>query len=348
MPRKTKEVEVISNAKAVKKATKKEEPKPKKSTKKAAVKDATKKETKKATVKKEPKTKKTATKKSVAKNIEKKDTKTEKKSLKKDVEKKVSKATASSKKTTTKKTVEVKKTATKKSTTSKKATSKRTSKSKVPVFAAEYYDLPFRYNQTIVKILAQTPKNLFIYWEISDEDRANLKKQYGEYFFEITKPVLVVYNETLDYTFEVNIDDFANSWYLHVNDSNSEYKIELGRRPIPINYNYIPNYDIKKNGPIDQLKTSYIYISSSNELDAPNDKIMFNKLGKVYFKNIKTNEVIEKDIKDFPNIYKDGNFINIYKLYQKLYKEEIKNDSFNLYNPSSGNISSGSFSSRFY
>ena len=75
---------------------------------------------------------------------------------------------------------------------------------------------------------------------------------------------------------------------------------------------------------------------------------MFNKLGKVYFKNIKTNEVIEKDIKDFPNIYKDGNFINIYKLYQELYKEEIKNDSFNLYNPSSGNISSGSFSSRFY
>ena len=242
----------------------------------------------------------------------------------------------------------------KKETTTKKKTvaTKRVSKAKKGVeildrqFSAEYYDLPFRYNQTVVKILAQTPKNLFIYWEISDEDRESLKKQYGEYFFEITKPVLVVHNETLNYSFEVDIDDFANSWYLHVNDSNSEYKIELGRRPIPVNYNYISNYDVNKKGPIKEIQTPYIYISSSNELDAPNDKILFNMLDKVYFRNVKTNEIIEKDIKDFPNIYKNGKFINIYKLYQELYKEEIKNDSFNLLNPSSGNVGSGSFYER--
>ncbi len=258
---------------------------------------------------------------------------------------------ATAKVTTTKKT-----TSTKKATTTKKkaVTTKRVSKAKKDVeildrqFSAEYYDLPFRYNQTVVKILAQTPQNLFIYWEISDEDRESLKKQYGEYFFEITKPVLVVHNETLNYSFEVDIDDFANSWYLHVNDSNSEYKIELGRRPIPVNYNYISNYDVNKKGPIKEIQTPYIYISSSNELDAPNDKILFNMLDKVYFRNVKTNEIIEKDIKDFPNIYKNGKFINIYKLYQELYKEEIKNDSFNLLNPSSGNVGSGSFSSRFY
>ena len=242
----------------------------------------------------------------------------------------------------------------KKETTTKKKTvaTKRVSKAKKGVeildrqFSAEYYDLPFRYNQTVVKILAQTPQNLFIYWEISDEDRESLKKQYGEYFFEITKPVLVVHNETLNYSFEVDIDDFANSWYLHVNDSNSEYKIELGRRPIPVNYNYISNYDVNKKGPLKEIQTPYIYISSSNELDAPNDKILFNMLDKVYFRNVKTNEIIEKDIKDFPNIYKNGKFINIYKLYQELYKEEIKNDSFNLLNPSSGNVGSGSFYER--
>ncbi|HCC03866.1 MAG TPA: hypothetical protein DEP51_03290 [Clostridiales bacterium] len=253
--------------------------------------------------------------------------------------------TATAKKATTSKTATAKKTTSKTATTKKASTSKTASTKKV--FSAEYYDLPFRYNQTVVKILAQTPKNLFIYWEISDEDRLALKKQYGEYFFEITKPVLIVYNETLNYTFEVEIDDFANSWYLHVNDSNSEYKVELGRRPIPVNYSYMPDYDIEKNGPIEELKIPYFYISSSNELDAPNDRILFNKINKVYFRNVKTNELIEKDISDFPNIYKDGIFINIYKLYQELYKEEIKNDSFNLYNPSSGNIGSGSFSSRF-
>ena len=255
--------------------------------------------------------------------------------------------TATAKKASAAKTSTAKKASTSKTATAKKASSTKKTTAK-KVFSAEYYDLPFRYNQTVVKILAQTPKNLFIYWEISDEDRLALKKQYGEYFFEITKPVLIVYNETLNYTFEVEIDDFANSWYLHVDDSNSEYKVELGRRPIPVNYSYMPDYDIEKNGPIEELKIPYFYISSSNELDAPNDRILFNKISKVYFRNVKTNELIEKDISDFPNIYKDGIFINIYKLYHELYKEEIKNDSFNLLNPSSGNVGSGSFSSRFY
>ena len=327
MPRKTKEIaENDLNKPATKKTSMPKATSAKKST-------STKKT---STAKKSTSAKKTSTAKKAV--TTKKTSATKKASVPKKKEASVSKATKVQKKETT--------------TKKKTVATKRVSKAKKGVeildrqFSAEYYDLPFRYNQTVVKILAQTPKNLFIYWEISDEDRERLKKQYGEYFFEITKPVLVVHNETLNYSFEVDIDDFANSWYLHVNDSNSEYKIELGRRPIPVNYNYISNYDVNKKGPIKEIQTPYIYISSSNELDAPNDKILFNMLDKVYFRNVKTNEIIEKDIKDFPNIYKNGKFINIYKLYQELYKEEIKNDSFNLLNPSSGNVGSGSFYER--
>ena len=47
----------------------------------------------------------------------------------------------------------------------------------------EYYDLPYRYNETTVKILAQTPTTLFIYWDISDMDRASYIQKYGEDFF---------------------------------------------------------------------------------------------------------------------------------------------------------------------
>ena len=327
MPRKTKEIaENDLNKPATKKTTMPKATSAKKST-------STKKT---STAKKSTSAKKTSTAKKAV--TTKKTSATKKASVPKKKEASVSKATKVQKKETT--------------TKKKTVATKRVSKAKKGVeildrqFSAEYYDLPFRYNQTVVKILAQTPQNLFIYWEISDVDRESLKKQYGEYFFEITKPVLVVHNETLNYSFEVDIDDFANSWYLHVNDSNSEYKIELGRRPIPVNYNYISNYDVNKKGPIKEIQTPYIYISSSNELDAPNDKILFNMLDKVYFRNVKTNEIIEKDIKDFPNIYKNGKFINIYKLYQELYKEEIKNDSFNLLNPSSGNVGSGSFYER--
>ena len=218
-------------------------------------------------------------------------------------------------------------------------------------FSPEYYDLPYRYNQTIVKILAQTPTNLFIYWDISDEDRNSLKQQYGKYFFEITKPVLIVHNKTLGYSFEVEINDFANSWYLEVNDSDSEYKIELGRRPIPINYNYIPSYNAQEEPPIKPIEVPYIFISSSNEIISPNNKILFNLRDKVYFKNIKTNEIIERNIQDFKKVYHNGKFINIYDLYKELYSnlfnEDFSSDKFNLKNPSSGNLSSGSFSSRF-
>ena len=229
--------------------------------------------------------------------------------------------------------------------TLQKNTEKKSTKPTIHTFSPEYYDLPYRYNKTVVKILAQTPTNLFVYWEISDDDREKLKEQYGQYFFEITKPVLVIHNLTMNYSFEIDINDFANSWYFHVKDSSCEYKIELGRRPIPINYNYMPQYDVEKNGPINPVQVPFIYISSSNNLEAPNDHILFNNTNKIYFRNVKTNQIIEKDVKDFPFIVKDNKFVNIYELYKKLYKDEISDGKFDRMNPSSGNPSSGNLSS---
>ena len=229
--------------------------------------------------------------------------------------------------------------------TLQKNTEKKSTKPTIHTFSPEYYDLPYRYNKTVVKILAQTPTNLFVYWEISDDDREKLKEQYGQYFFEITKPVLVIHNLTMNYSFEIDINDFANSWYFHVNDSSCEYKIELGRRPIPINYNYMPQYNVEKNGPINPVQVPFIYISSSNNLEAPNDHILFNNTNKIYFRNVKTNQIIEKDVKDFPFIVKDNKFVNIYELYKKLYKDEISDGKFDRMNPSSGNPSSGNLSS---
>ena len=201
-----------------------------------------KKTTSSKTTKKTPSTKKADT-------VKKAKVSTSKTGAKKTTTKKTStsKSTSTTKKktTTSKKVSTAKKTETAKKKTAKKATTKKTSVKKPEVL--EYYDLPYRYNQTVIKVLAQTPTTLFIYWDISDEDRENYKKQYGENFFDITKPVLIVYNDTLGYNFEVEINDFANSWYLHVADSKCDYRIELGRRPIINN---------------DKLNTDYIFISN--------------------------------------------------------------------------------------
>lgn len=225
------------------------------------------------------------------------------------------KVKSSSKKVAGKSTTKTTKKATK--TT---ATKKSTKKEKVEII--EYYDLPYRYNQTIVKVLAQTPNTLFVYWDISDDDKNKYIEEYGEYFFNNTKPVLIVRNLTMNYSFEIDINDFANSWYLTVADSNCDYKIELGRRPIN---EYVT------------INNNYLYIANSNDIDAPNDHILFDNLSKfVYFRNVKTNATTKKDIISFSLLRKIGKISSIEEFYKKMYaNEKISFDKLDLRNPSS-------------
>ena len=241
-------------------------------------------------------------------------------------------------KTTNSKKTEAKKiknttAATKKSTSRKKSTASNKIATKAD-FKAEYYDLPFMYNKTVVRVLAQTPKMLFIYWEISDEDRSKLIDSFGENFFNSTKPVLIVYNDTLNYSFEVTIDDFANSWYLHIDDANCEYHVELGRKPI--------NHAQQYNQPV--YIPYYIYITSSNEMVSPNNRILFDFNKTIKFKNVKTGQIIEKDINQFKFITNYGIF-SIQDLYKYLYpNENFEVENIELTGSSS---KSGMFSSQF-
>lgn len=199
----------------------------------------------------------------------------------------------------------------------------------------EYYDLPYRYNKTLVKVLAQTPTNLFVYWDISDKDRENYKKQYGDNFFETTKPVLIIHNDSLGYSFEIEINDFANSWYLHVNDSKCSYRIELGRRPI----NHLANRE--------KINTDYIYISQSNEIESPNDRILLDSNQKlIHFKNVKTNQEYSMSLLDLKLQKSIEKIYNIYDLYKIIYENEVEN-IYDLSNPTSGNPSSINLSSKF-
>lgn len=289
-----------------------------------------------------------------------------KQSLEKNTSKKNTKATTSSKKTATKKLSntstkkktsskikstekngaitkkdETQKSVAKKSSTKKTINTKKTVKKVLEPISTvmEYYDLPFRYNQTVVKILAQTPNILFIYWDISDNDRKSYEKQYGKTFFENTRPVLIITNTTMNYTFEVEINDFANSWYLHINDANCDYKVELGRR-FKTSFDAIPSRDEISDEDLTTITpytvNEYIYITSSNKIEAPNDHILFDKLGKsVFFRNVKTNFIEEKNIFSLSYMQNMGKVYNIYDLYKKIYKDELISDEFGLNLPSS-------------
>lgn len=220
--------------------------------------------------------------------------KTSKENAKKSVEKKVkTKKTISKKKelsttsTTVKKIDKAKvKTTAKTKAANTKTTSKITKKSPIEkrtatAYIPEFYELPGSYDSTVVKILAQTPNKLFVYWEISQKDRESFMTTYGNDFFTNSYPILLITNTTKNYKFEVAINDFANCWYLDINDANCKYVVELARKPI------FNNNDIRDD---------FIYVTHSNHLDIPNNSVLFNvNLSAVEFKNIQTNSSMSYD-----------------------------------------------------
>ena len=196
-----------------------------------------------------------------------------------------------------------------------------------PKYLLEYYDLPFRYNETVVKILAQTPKRLFVYWDISDKDKQTYLNAFGENFFYDTYPVLLVHNENKNYTSEITINDFANSWYLDITDPRDKYTIQLGRK-FKAHIKPQLNEDIEETNI--SLNNDYLFIAMSNKLEVPNDHILFEEFKPyVKYRNVKTGH---EEIKDLTStIYRD----KLEELYEKLYDGEIESGTYDLRNPSS-------------
>ena len=282
MPRKAKESKIIEDVEKIEIDKKVTSSKVKESKKSSSEKSIITKSKSKATAKKDN-SKKVTTKKSSTnkKSADKKDSSSKSKAK--------TTAKSATKKATTKKTTSRAKAKTssikKRSISGKKVKSfKLYDYNKFIPSTLEYYDLPYKYNKTVVKALAQNP---------------------------------IVHNLTDKYSYELDINDFANNWYIHVNDSKCQYVIELGRKPIEYT---------------EEVPTEYIYVTSSNVIEAPNDHVLFfNKNDEIYFKNIHTNKYTKRVIKPFLK--------HIYGIYENLnLTEEI--NSFDFKNPSSQNPSS--------
>ena len=211
-------------------------------------------------------------------------------------------------------------------------------------YSIEYYDLPYRYNETVVKILAQTPKRLFVYWDISDNDRNRFVETFGNNFFNDTYPVLLIHNEEKNYTFEVPINDFANSWYLDIPDPKSKYTIQLGRK---FKYKDDIDYQAAQQSNI-VLQNDYLPITTSNTLEVPNDHILFENLRPyVIYRNVKNYQETIIDISNLDFARRMGKIYNVYDIYKEIYKNELGRDGLlNLINPSS--MSSSKMNSSYF
>lgn len=92
---------------------------------------------------------------------------------------------------------------------------------------SEYYELPEKYNQTVIRLLVQSPKRLFAYWEVSDDTIKAFNCHHQNYDDCIA--VLKVTNISKNYTYTIQVSPFANNYYIDVEDSGCQYKVELGR-----------------------------------------------------------------------------------------------------------------------
>ena len=87
------------------------------------------------------------------------------------------------------------------------------------------------------------------------------------------------------------------------------------------------------------IPNNYLYVTSSNEIDAPNDHVLFDKnLKTVYFKDVKTNIISAKDITSLSFLRNMGKIYNIYDLHSDFNKNNWLNSEhwqMDLQNPSS-------------
>lgn len=92
------------------------------------------------------------------------------------------------------------------------------------------YKLPLSYGDNNIAILSVDPQTIFAYWEISDEIKIRLSQSFNCDAWERSYPALKVTNISKNNSFFIRINEFSNSWYINVPDSNSLYTIEIGRK----------------------------------------------------------------------------------------------------------------------
>jgi hypothetical protein len=87
-----------------------------------------------------------------------------------------------------------------------------------------------------MRAIPRDPQWLFAYWEISESTRNELRAKMGESVFASAKKILrlidvteIVYDgSNAQHYIDIEINEFANNWYVQVPESGRNYVLELG------------------------------------------------------------------------------------------------------------------------
>jgi hypothetical protein len=116
-------------------------------------------------------------------------------------------------------------------------------------------ELPAEYGDTRIVIQARDPHWAWVYWEYSTIEQKKLEVELGAFEYAHTSLFLKVFNVTYDYSFEIDLPEKCDNWYLSLNDSNCEYYVQLCIR--------IPSVGVR-------------ILATSQIIKLPNDKVSEN------------------------------------------------------------------------
>ncbi len=97
-------------------------------------------------------------------------------------------------------------------------------------------DIPDSYNETYLRAIPRDPQWMFVFWELSEQCRNDLRVKMGAEGYGTAKRVLRLIDVTDNsydgsnpqrYT-DIEINEFANNWYVQVPESNHTYLLEIG------------------------------------------------------------------------------------------------------------------------
>ena len=91
------------------------------------------------------------------------------------------------------------------------------------------YKLPSYYQDNRIVLLPRDPQCLFAYWEVSNDLIKAFIEEFGDKFLEKTTPVLKLANISKNTSAYINLNDEADSWYIHIDEPGCVYAAELGR-----------------------------------------------------------------------------------------------------------------------
>jgi hypothetical protein len=98
----------------------------------------------------------------------------------------------------------------------------------------EHFPLPQGYGDNRIVLLVRDPRWVYAYWEITKKKRDELRQMLGTDTWQESKFILRVYDVTdvpksgtLKF-FDIQIDEKAMNWYIHVPAANRCYRVDLG------------------------------------------------------------------------------------------------------------------------